>query len=159
MTYIVPMNQQLEDSTELFLRFSRRNMFILLVVVLLLGAAALAVMLTPSGRSWRIASQAALLPVAIAIIAATLSSYRGRSWNPDAPEVKLVMNDEWRRTNMLRASRTALIVVLVAQWPLALLFGFYMSLPSPRQASAMAASSLTLGLATLLALFLFLDRE
>ena len=60
---------------------------------------------------------------------------------------------------MHRASRVALIVVLMAQYPLVLLFEFVMQLPPPRGAFAMAASTITLGLATLMALFLFFDRE
>jgi hypothetical protein len=86
-------------------------------------------------------------------------SLRRRRWAPDAPEVKAAMQDEWRRTNMDRASRTALIVVLIAQWPLGIVFGFLAQLPPPRAALAMAAATITLGLATLITLFLFFNRE
>ena len=154
------MTQHTDDPTEQFLRFSRRSMSALLAIVIVLGGTAIALTLSPAGAVSRSAARGAwLIPVGIAIFVAAQSSRRGRRWSPDSPEVRTVMQDEWRRTNMHRASRAALIVVLIAQWPLALTLGFAAQLPPPRAAGAMATSTLTLGLATLMAVFLFLDRE
>jgi len=54
------------------------------------------------------------------------------------------------------AMRVAFIVVLIAQIPIGLLVAH---LPSLRAVMAMAISTLTLGMATLIALFLFFSRE
>ncbi len=110
-------------------------MIVLLFVVAILGGTGLALILSPDGSVGRSAARAAwLIPIAIAIAtAAVQTSLKGRRWNPDSPEVKTILQDEFRRTNMDRAARISLIVVLAAQWPL--------------------------GLLTLITLFLFFDRE
>jgi len=152
------MSQATDDRSELFLQFSQRKLTTLLVIVLAVGAAGLALMLTPTGTVWRAVSRISLVPVAVAIVLIVQMTLRGRRWPPDSPEVRMAMQDEWRRTNMNRASRLALVVVLLAQWPLALVLGFT-QIPAPRGAMAMAMASITLGLATQIALFLFFDRE
>jgi uncharacterized membrane protein len=148
-----------EHPSELFLRFNQRSMAGLLVIVLLLGGSGLSLMLSPSHEVFRVASRVALAVVAIVLMVALPMSIWRRRWAADSPEVKVVVGDEWRRTNMDRASRAAFIVVLSVQYPLVLIFGFFMRLPAPRGAMAMMASTVTLGLATLLALFLYFDRE
>jgi hypothetical protein len=158
LSYIVgTMNP---ESVEHFARFSRRSMFALLAVVLLTGGTGIALAFSPQGAVARsVARGAWFIPVAITMFIAVQCSMRGRRWSPDAPEVKAIMQDEWRRTNMDRAARLALIIVLLGQWPLALIVGFLFELPPPRTAMAMAASVTTLGLATMITLFLFFDRE
>lgn len=47
---------------------------------------------------------------------------RGRAWDPNSREVKKLQQDEFRRINLSRAQRAALIVVLVLQIPIGLLF-------------------------------------
>lgn len=153
------MTESTDHPTELFLRSSRRSMAALLVIVLLLGAAALSLMLSPTHAVFRVASQASLAAVGIVSLVTLWMVLARRRFAPDSAEVKVVMEDEWRRTNILRASRAALIAVLIAQYPLVLLFGFGMDLPAPRGAFAMAAATITLGLGMLLALFLYFDRE
>jgi hypothetical protein len=83
----------------------------------------------------------------------------GRRWDPPSPEAKAILNDELRQTSLNRASRAALIVVLIAQLPLGLVFGMLAQLPAARTAMAMAEATITLGMATLISLFLFFDRE
>jgi hypothetical protein len=155
------MDESNENSLEIFERFSRRSMVTLLFVVAILGGTALALILSPAGAVGRSAARASwLIPVAIVIaVAAAQSSLKGRRWNAASPEVAAIMQDEWRRTNMDRASRFSLIVVLAAQWPLGILIGVMGGVPSMRTAMAMAAASMTLGLMTLIALFLFFGRE
>jgi hypothetical protein len=155
------MDERNENSLEVLERFSRRSMVALLFVVAILGATALALILSPAGAVGRSAARVAwLIPIAIVIAAgATQGSLKGRRWNPASPEVTAIMQDEWRRANMDRAFRFALITVLAAQWPLGMLIGVMGGVPSVRTAMAMAAASITLGLMTLIALFLFFGRE
>lgn len=155
------MTDPIVERSEVFLRFSRRSMAAMLAVVVLLGGTGLILMLTPTGEVWRIASRASLVLVVIAVMLTMRISMQRRQWAPDAPEVKLAMQDEWRRTNMLRASRVALLAVLFAQYPLSLMLGFLTPLAytPPRVAMAMAASTVVIGLTTLISLFLYWDRE
>lgn len=155
------MPESTEYPSELFLRFTRRNMKALLFVVIILGGAALSLMLSGPGMIRRAENlQWWLLPIFVALFVAIPVSLQARRWRPDSPEVKMVMEDEFRRTNMDRASRVSLIVVLLAQWPLVFLFGFLRpDLPQPRSSMAMAAATIVLGLVTLISLFLYLDRE
>ena len=155
------MTGSTSDRSELLLRFSRRSMIVLLFVVVVLGAVALGLMLSPAGAVGDRANLVSwLMPVAIVIIVSALqTSLRGQRWDPHSAEVKAIMQDEWRRANMARASRAALVAVLITQWPLALIFGFLTPLSPPRMAMAMAASTMTLGLVTMISLFLFFDRE
>jgi hypothetical protein len=57
---------------------------------------------------------------------------------------------------MDRAIRVAFFVILIAQIPIGLLVA---PLPSLRAVMAMATTTLTLGMATFLALFLFFSRQ
>jgi uncharacterized membrane protein len=155
------MNQASEHPVEVFQRFSRRSMVALLFVIAILGGTALALILSPEGAVGRAATRMMwLIPVAMVIVvAAVQTTLKGRRWDPKSAEVKTVMEDEWRRASMDRASRIALIVVVAAQWPLAMLLGFVATLPAQRTAMAMAAASMTLGLLTLIALFLAFERQ
>ncbi len=150
----------LADS-ELLVRFSRRSMAAMLVIVPGLGAMALAMTLWPEGAASRFMAQAAwVYPIAIVLLGAALrATLRGKSWDPRSPETKAILNDELRQNSMNRSSRVALIAVLVAQLPLSLLFGTLAQASTTRTALAMAEATITLGMATFIALFLFLDRE
>lgn len=155
----VPVTKPVVEASEMFLRFSRRKMAALFAVVIVVGAVGLALMLTPVGPTWRLVARTSLIPVALAIVVFVQLSIRGRRWAPDSPEVRLAMQDEWQRTNIDRATRVALVTVLLIQWPLALLFGLFMQVPAPRASMAMGMATITIGLATQLALFLYFDRE
>jgi hypothetical protein len=80
----------------------------------------------------------------------------GARFDPRSPEVQTILRDEWRQSNMDRARRIAFLTVLGAQLPLGLLLT---SLPSLQALMAMAAATTTLGLATLIAVFLLFDRD
>ncbi|HEX7704988.1 MAG TPA: hypothetical protein VF701_00870 [Thermoanaerobaculia bacterium] len=150
-----------ENPVDVVQQFSRRSLIATLFVVAILGGTGLALILSPEGAVARSSARAAwLFPLVIVFVVVALqASMNKRRWNPASPEVKALMQDEWRRLNLDRASRYALIVVLAAQWPLGLLIGFISGLPTVRAAMAMAAASITLGLITFLTLFLFFDRE
>lgn len=154
------MTNPVQDRSELYLRFTRQSMIALLFVVVVLGGTALSLILSPAGAIRRSENLLWwLLPIAIALSVAVPVSIRRRRWAPDAPEVRAVMQDEWQRTIIDRATRAALIVVLSVQWPLAMILGFWMQLHPPRLAAAMAWSTITLGVATFLTLCLLFDRE
>lgn len=151
-----------EDRSEVLVRFHRRSLAGLMVLTLVLGALGLALALSPAGAVRQPASLLWwLLPVVIAFFSRLLTSMGGPRIDPQSPEVKAVIQDEWRHNNMLRAARAALIVVLVGQWPLGLVLGFLTSpqLTPVRVASAMAAATIMLGIVTTITLFLYFDRE
>ncbi len=148
------------NRTEQFLVFCRQHMIALLAVIALLGATAVGLTLSPPGAVrnpenlvwW-------LSPIGLAIGVVLPMSIMRRRFDPGSPEVSIVMNDEWRQQAMNRATRAALLTVLIAQWPLGLCIGFMTRVPSPRAAMAMAAATITIGLTTLIATFLAADRE
>lgn len=155
------MIQSSEHPVEILQRYGRRNMVVSLFIVALLGGTGLALILSPKGAVAQSANRMMwLIPVAMAIaVGASQAALRGRRWDPKSPDVQTVLNDEWRRASMDRASRLALIVVVAAQWPMALVIGFLLDVPALRAAMAMAAASITLGLLTLITLFLVFERE
>ena len=149
------MNRPTETRSEKYLRFSRRSMLVTLAFVLVAGAASVAMAISPEAPAW----PAARRPLQLLVIVLALWVFRtlgGERWDPKAPEARAIAADEWRRSNMDRARRAALAVVLAAQLPLALVLTF---LPPSQAVMAMAATTITLGLATTLALFLYFDRE
>jgi hypothetical protein len=152
------MTKSIDSRPERYLRFSHRTMVVLLTLTILFGGLCLAMALLPGDTPRWIASAVPLLGVAatIGLVVLQQTTLRGERWDPKSPEVQAVLQDEWRRTNMDRAMRVAFVVVLIAQIPIGLLVAH---LPSLRAVMAMAVSTLTLGMATLIALFLFFSRE
>ena len=155
------MRERSDNTFEHLVRSSRLAMSTILVIVLVLGAGMLAMTFWPDGAAERFMAHASyLVPIAIVILGAALrGTLRGRRWDPRSPEVKAILNDELRQTSLNRASRAALIVVLAAQLPLGLLLGMLAQLPAARTALAMAEATILLGMATVISLFLFFDRE
>jgi hypothetical protein len=145
----------LQSRSEKFLRFSRQSMTVLLLLVVAVGAVCVAMAFHPASSTWSRAL-APLWIVAVVIAAGLQRTLGGERWDARIPEVRAIVEDEWRRSNMDRARRVAFVVVLVVQLPLALLLE---SLPSLRAVIAMASATITLGLATLLVVFLYLDRD
>jgi hypothetical protein len=151
-----------QDRSELHLRFSRRVMAVLLLIIVAFGAIGLALTLRPDG----VISQALermpwFFPLAAILGAGVLqTSMRRNRWTPNSPEAKAILNDEWRRTNLDRAMKIALIVILVTQLPLGWLFGVMLAqLSVLRAVLAMGVSTVTLGMTTFIATFLILDRD
>jgi hypothetical protein len=156
------MTDPTDNPSESLVRFSRRSMGALLVMVLFIGLGTLAMTLWPDAAASRRVEHAPwLFPVGTVVLftALRLTLFRGQRWDPRSPEAKAILNDELRQTSLSRASRTALLVVLVAQLPLGLLFGILADLPAMRATLAMVESTIMLGMATFIALFLFFDRE
>lgn len=143
---------------ERYLRFTRGSMVLTLVVILVLGAWCLAMAFAADGGAPWGSRLGWILPIGMPIAFGILqrTTLRGERWDPKAPEARVILRDEWRRANMDRAMRVALIVVLVAQVPLGLAFT---QIPTLRALMAMAAATTTLGMATVIACFLYFDRD
>ena len=146
------------SNPELYLRFHRRNLMFVLVLILGIGAFLIASALQPDAPALHWISRAPVFfpMMIILIVAAQQTSMRRHRIRMDAPEFKALMSDEWRRQSMDRATRGALVSVLVAQILLPLLF---VGLPTVRAVWGMAAATITIGMAAQVALFLFFDRE
>lgn len=149
------MHSPTETRSEKYLRFSRRSMTVALLLVLAVGGTCVAMAIWPATPTWSRAIPP-LWIVAVVLAGGLQRTLGGERWDPRAPEARAIADDEWRRSNMDHARRVAFVVVLGAQLPLGLLLA---GLPSERALMAMAAATITLGLATLMALFLHLDRD
>src|ERR1700694_2745743 len=128
--------QSARDDTDLLLRASRRALFIVLLMIFALGGTVLGRALWPDSvlATWPVWVPW-LLPVLV-VVAGVVGRLLtgGRAWDPKSVEVKQIQQDEFRRMNLLRAQRAALIVILVLQIPLGLLFAY---LPAMRAVMAM----------------------
>ena len=146
------------DNVELLLKISRRAFVLLLIAFLWLGSTCLAIAFFPETILARWPMRAPwVFPVALTVSWAGLRATlrRGR-WNPRPAEVEIVMHDEFRQSNLLRAQRAAFIAMLVLQIPLALTL---MNVSTTRALVGMAGVTINCGGAVLAAAFLFLDRE
>jgi hypothetical protein len=153
------MTHSTADRTEQFLRFSRTSLIVTLVVVLLLAGAALSLMLLPQGAG-RVRVEMLgwwLTPVAIAGLLAVGISLRRRKWHAEAPEVRAVLNDEWRRVSLDLAIRWTLVAVLIAQFPFAWFLHLAFDMPL-NVVMAMGTLTILFGLTVLITRFLYLDR-
>lgn len=143
------------DRKELLLRISRRSLVVLLVMILLIAATLMAHLLRPGSLLADWASRMPwLLPVAIVTVFLLFVAPVRRSFRPNDPEVKALENDEFRRANLARAERVALIVVLLAQIPLAMFLPGANTVAAP----AMGIATVTIALATFIVSFLCFDR-
>jgi hypothetical protein len=145
------------DRVEQALRQQRAAMFFVLFTFIALGGIVIASVFWPEGTLSRVLPST--IPVAIVPLFAIfffIIRRHGQPLRPDAPEIKRLQRDEWYRASMSRASRGALVVVLAAQVPLALLL---IHLPTVRAVWEMVGLTVTLGMAAQIALFLFFDRE
>ena len=149
------MTSSTEPRSEKYLRFSRRSMTVLLLLVIAVGGVCLAMAIRPPSSTWSRAVPA-LWIVAVVIALSLQRILGGERWDPRVPEVHAIVEDEWRQRNMDRARRIAFAVVLGAQVPLGLVLSGF---PPLRAVMAMATATITLGLATMLALFLYFDRD
>jgi hypothetical protein len=146
------------DRGELLLRTSRRALVVLIGIVLLFAATLIAHALRPGTLLADWPSKVPwLIPIAIAAVFLLLNLPLGRRpFRPDDPDVRAMLSDEFRHANLARAQRLSLIVILVAQVP----FGVLLSgLPAAAAVMVMAVATITLGMVTTIASFLFFDRE
>ncbi len=150
------MAEPISNRSEIYLRFSRRSMAVVLMVVLMLSAMGIALTLhanVPKTAIW-------LIPIAIAIAVVVLqSTTRGDRWDPESPEAKALLNDEWRQANLNRATRVAFGLTLLVQVPLGLLFAAGLELQVQQAVTAMVISTTGFGVTSMISLFLWFDRE
>src|SRR5689334_22683288 len=145
------------NTTESIATLSRRAFILLLIAFLWLGATCLALAFFPDTFLARWPMHAPwIFPAAVVLAWLGLLSTRGPRWDPHGAEARVVMNDEFRRSNILRAYRAALIAVLVLQVPLALAA---MHLPVTRALVAMAGRTITVAMIVFISTFIYLDRE
>lgn len=162
MTSQEPLTAKPGESSEHLVRLGRRGMSALLVMVLVFGSAILAMTLWPDAAGSRWVEHAPwLFPITgiVLFMGLRMMLFKGHRWDPRSPAVRAILRDELRQSSLNRASRAALLVVLIAQVPLGLLFGMLAHVPIARATLAMANTTITLGMATFIALFLFFDRE
>ena len=140
------MEHPAPDPTETYLRIYRRSMFLILILIAAIGAIVFSSVLWPDrGLSRWLAQTPWVIPVLSGLaLAAQQGALRRHRLSPDAPEFRAIQHDEWRRKGMTRASRGALVAVLGAQVPLALLL---VGLPTVRAVWGMAGLTITLGMA------------
>jgi Na+/H+ antiporter NhaC len=144
------------DRTELLLRISRRSLVALLVLILFFAATLIAHVVRPGSllADWG-SRMPWLLPVAIVAVFVMFIAPLRRSFRANDPDVETVLNDEFRQANLARAQRVALVVVLVAQIPLAI---FLSGLSAVAAVTVMGVATITIALATFIIAFLFADR-
>lgn len=146
------------NDIELLLTVSRRAFILLLIAFLWLGSTCLAIAFFPETILARWPVRAPwVFPAAVTVgWAGLLGTVRGRRWHPHTAEADMVMNDEFRQSNMLRAQRAGFAAVLLLQVPLALAL---VHVQTWRALVAMAGATITFGPAILVGVFLYLDRE
>jgi signal transduction histidine kinase len=146
------------DRVETLLRVNRRALAVLSLLTVFLGATAVAMALWPDiwlGQ-WPLRFPL-LFPIAVLLAFFCLRFFGGgRDFRSDAAEVKVVLNDDFRRANLLRAQRIALGLILIAQVPLGLLF---MHVQTTRAVIGMGGTTIAFGVSAVILLFLFFDRE
>jgi hypothetical protein len=145
------------DRVEMLLRVNRRALAVILLLIVFLGATAMAIAIWPDTwlGEWPLRFPL-LFPIAVLLASFCLRFLGGgRDFRADAAEVKVVLNDDFRRANLLRAQRIALVLILIAQVPLGLLF---MRVQSTRAVIGMGGATIALGLSAVILLFLFFDR-
>lgn len=158
MTFEKPVVSEPSHDPELYLRFHRRSLMALLILILAVGGFLIASVLRPDAAPLRWTARAPfffpmLLILGIGVQQTWMRKHRIAL---DSAEFKALIGDEWRQRSMDRATRGALIVTLIAQAPLPLAF---LHLSSVRALCGAAMATVTIGLATQIALFLFFDRE
>lgn len=144
------------SETEIVIRLARRNLVVILLMVLIFAATLLSSVFQPAAALSTWPSKAPWLIPMVIVLFVVISASGPRRLRPDSPEVKVMLADEWRRECLTRAMRVAFVVVLVSQVPQAFLF---VNLPPLRALMGMAVTTISLALATLIALFLFFERD
>jgi hypothetical protein len=138
-------------------RYSRRDLWAMLIMVPLFGVWAMASLdlFGPDGTA--LAGRFAVpLPSLIVIaVVALRSRAKGARFHPSNPAMKAMLNDELRQASLNLAWRNGFIAVLVAQ-PLLLLASIWTE--TARPAPLMACVTLVMGVVVAIATKLYVDR-
>jgi hypothetical protein len=150
------MSSNDSERAELLLRTSRRALLVVLGLVLFVAATLIAHVIRPGSLLADWASRMGwLFPFVVVGVYLLLNLPRQRPFRADDPEVKTMLKDEFRQVNLARAQRIALIVVLVAQMPLAF---FLSGLTAAGAVTVMGVATVAIAIATLIISFLYFDR-
>lgn len=151
------MNPTTPDRTELVIRYGRRSLALCLAWLGILGACLGLQVFSPEGPITGMTNNLLKgLPIALPIFVAGLqASLKGKGLTMKDPDVRAVMEDEFRRANLNKAFRCAYFSVFILQVPLGLAAW---SLPSHVGLYFMGGFTILLGVMALLAFFLFFDR-
>lgn len=133
-----------------------------LALVCLFSAVAAGVYFVAAASGWldgRLSRDAILILITlftISFIGIPFVTLRGRLWRRSDPDAQLILRDEWIRRNRHRAAWIGFVVVMWAQFPLALLMKRLGPEPS---LSGMAGVSMTLGIGVFWAAYLYVGRQ
>ena len=145
------------DRAELLLRVSRRSLFVLLALVLLFAATIIAHVLRPGSLLADWASRAPwLLTFVVLGVILILNAPLRRPFRAADPEMKQMLNDAFRQAQLARAQRAALVAVVLAQIPLAVLVS---TVSTVAAVTVMGVGTVAVAMTTLIASFLFFDRD
>jgi len=145
------------ERTELLLRISRRSLVVLLAIILLIAATLVAHVVRPGSllADWG-SRMAWLFPAVVFGLILVLNAPLGPPLSHDAALKTAIRDDEFRQANLARAQRTALVAVLIAQIPVAIAAS---GLPTGAAVTIMGVGTVTVAAATLIASFLYFDRD
>ncbi len=163
------MQPNAPERTEVFLRHLRGTLYVSLLCLALFSTA-LAILAVDGDGTLAPLMTRYLLPLnpLLVVIALVLNArqLKGLRLRRDDPAMRAVLEDEHRKGAFQRATRSAFIITLVAQVPLAALFmlrptmhlGLHAGPPSLGPVF-MGVFTLVIGVGSLIGFFLFFDRE
>jgi hypothetical protein len=151
------MNSTTPERTELVIRYGRRSLALCLVWLGLLGTCLAFQVFDPEGPLTAMANNLLkFLPIGLPIVLVALqASLKGKGFAKNDPDVRAVMEDEFRRANLNKAFRCAFFTVFIIQVPLGLAVWNH---PTHVALYFMGGFTVLLGVMALMAFFLFFDR-
>lgn len=151
------MSSTTSERTELVIRYGRRSLALALAWLGMMGTCLALQVFDAEGPFTGMSNNLLKgLPIALPIaVAALQASLKGKGFNSKDPDVRAVLEDEFRRANLNKAFRCAFFTVFVLQVPLGLAAW---NLPSHVALYFMGGFTVLLGVMALLAFFLFFDR-
>jgi hypothetical protein len=151
------MRESERKETERYYLTYQRSMLLGLIFVVCLGGTFMVQVFWPGNDGAGLLGALAVSVVyAIALFAVHRVTLGGRSWRVRDPEVQTVLRDEWTRASRNRAFRVAFLVTFWAQVPLMFIMSY---LPPEPSVPGVAWVTMTLGLATYYASYLYFSRQ
>jgi hypothetical protein len=151
----VTVMPQQETNTDVLVRLSHMNLWVLLCTVVFVGSAMVLALLGGPALAGMARSALILLPVAIAIAIAAIRMKAGRPGCATSPQMRAVMNDELRQHALSKAYRNGFFAAMVATVAVASILSFT---GVERALAVMLVAVLTIGVGTMLASVLYYDR-
>ena len=151
------MNPTTPERTELVIRYGRRSLALCLAWLGMLGTC-LAVQVFDAEGPFTAMTNNLLkfLPIGLPMaVAALQASLKGKRFTTHDPDVRAVLQDEFRRANLNKAFRCAFFTVFILQVPLGLAVWNH---PTHVALYFMGGFTVLLGVMALMAFFLYFDR-